>query len=148
MGIQYFQENSIFPSSLNFTFHGALININQQNSLIHINWNARVESESIKQSYQVAADLVRKFSLRNWLNDTRKEGYLDIENQNWFYRCLVPQLIQNKLQKMARVIPDDPLAMLVSCNILDKIHTSLEPEANFRFEIFTDLDHALYWLNE
>jgi hypothetical protein len=140
------EEKIISRNSLNFKTDSAIININQEASLISIGWDSHTRPEDFKVGYQLAADLVKRFYIRNWLNDARNMAYLNIENQNWIYRCIVPQLMQNNMHKLARVVMDEPLAILVSCNILDQITNSPEPNGKLDCEIFTDFDNALFWL--
>jgi hypothetical protein len=147
MDFQDFEEKINNRNLLTIKTNAASININQDKSLIKINWDDLVDPKDIKQSYQVAADLVKRFRIRNLLHDARNLAYLNIEIQNWICRCIIPQLVQNKLHKIARVVLDEPLAILVSCNILDKITNHPEPGTRLICEIFTDLDNALFWLN-
>jgi hypothetical protein len=147
MGFQDIEEKIDSRNFLNFKTNAANININQEKSLIRINWEKVVDPEDFKLSYQLAADLVKRFRIRNMLNDARNMAYLNLENQNWISRCILPQLVQSHLLKMARVVLDEPLAILVACNILDKITNNPEQGSKLSCEIFTDLDNALFWLN-
>ena len=147
MGFQDIEEKVDSHNFLNFKTNAANINIIRDRSLIKIHWEKLVDPEDFKLSYQLVADLVKRFRIRNLLSDARNMAYLNIENQNWISRCILPQLAQSHLLKMARVVLDEPLAILVSCNILDKITNKPELGNRLSCEIFTDLDNALFWLN-
>lgn len=147
MGFQDFQDKISNRTDLNFRTRSSTITINQEESLITIYWEACSDPEEFRCGYQLAADLVKRFYIRNWLNDARHVAYLNIENQNWILRHIVPQLYQNNMRKLARVVLDEPLAILVSSNILDKITTSPELGRKLNCEMFTDFHNALSWLH-
>jgi hypothetical protein len=100
------------------------------------------------QGYQMAVDLAKRYDVRNWLDDARNVAYLNIETQNWLLRCIVPQLVQNNMHKLVRVVLDEPLAFLTSYSVTDKIASRPELAGKLNCEIFTDVDNALSWLNE
>jgi hypothetical protein len=51
------------------------------------------------------------------------------------------------MHKLVRVVLDEPLAILTSCNVVDRIASCPELACKLNCEIFTDLDNALFWLN-
>jgi hypothetical protein len=147
MLLQDFEEKVISRNSLNFRTPSAIININQDNSLISLYWDAHTAAHDYKRSYQLAVDLAKRFDIRNWLNDARNVAYLNIETQNWLLRCIAPQLQQNNMHKLVRVVLDEPLAILTSYNVIDRIASHPELACKLNCEIFTDFDNALFWLN-
>jgi hypothetical protein len=148
MLVQDFEEKIISRNSLNFKTNSAIININQEDSLVSLRWDSHTVLYDIKQSYQLAVDLAKRFGVRNWLSDARNVAYLNIETQNWLLRCIAPQLQQNNMHKLVRVVQDEPLAILTSFSVADKIAGCPELACKLNCEIFTDVDNALSWLNE
>lgn len=59
-----------------------------------------------------------------------------------------PQLQQNNMHKLARVVLDEPLALLTSYSVVDRMASCPELACKLNCEIFTDFDDALFWLNE
>jgi hypothetical protein len=147
MGFHHSEKKIRRRPSLYFRTRSVIIHVNQEASLVCIYWLAQAEPEGLKQGYELAVDLVRRFCLRNWLNDARNAAYINVETQNWIHRRIIPQLLQNNMHKLARVVVDEPLAILVSGNILDKISNSPELAGKLQCELFTDFDQALSWLH-
>jgi len=136
----------ISRNSLSFKTNTAAININQELSLLTIHWQPQADKADFRKTYQLAVDLAGRFGLTRWLNDSRNLAYLNIQEQNWIYREIVPQMQRSSLQKLARIVIDEPLAILISGNIVDKICNSPNPDCRLQCEIFTNYEHALYWV--
>jgi hypothetical protein len=147
MLLQDFETKIIRRNSLNFKTNAAIINVNQDDALLSICWDCHTDSEDFKKSYQLAVDLTHRFMINKWLIDARNVAFLNIENQNWIVRSIAPQLHPHNMHKVARVVLDEPLAMLTSYNVVDKITSLPELACKLDWEIFTDFDHALFWLN-
>jgi hypothetical protein len=147
MLLQDFEAKILRRNSLNFKTNSAIFNINQEESLLSICWDGPTDAADFKQSYQLAVDLTQRFEIQKWLNDARNVAFLNIENQNWIVRCIVPQLLHHNMHKVARVVLDEPLAMLTSYNIVDQITSRPELACKIDCEIFTDFDNALFWLS-
>lgn len=133
-------------ASLNFKTQATIINIYPDESLICLHWDNQTSHEELLQGYQVAADLCRKFKVSKWLNDVRNIPYLNMEDQNWICRQIMPRLRQNNISKLARVVLDEPLAILISYNMCDQISSQSELAGKLNCEIFTDVENALWWL--
>lgn len=148
MLLQESPQKGLSHPFLHFKTQATNINIYQQESLICIHWNSQARHEEIIQGYQVAADLCQKFRVSKWLNDVRNIPYLNIEDQNWICRHIMPRLRQNNISKLARVVLDEPLAILISYNMCDQVASSPELADKLNCETFTDVENALWWLQE
>ena len=91
-------------------------------------------------------DLIQEHKCRYWLSDAMSIYYVELANQNWLVREILPRIIPT-VHKVARVLTKESLLLLDMQNIYDKI--AGEPElaaSGLQLETFLDKESAIIWL--
>lgn len=116
-------------------------------SLLHIEWHQHVNSRELRAGFLAALNQAINNKTKYWLSDTRNLNYAEAADQKWLIQTGGQLLAKSNVQKVAHVVSDDSIRMLVAYNIADKIK-DLFPQVPAQFEIFTDPVKALHWLKK
>ncbi len=126
--------------------HKAMIQVNQDLSLLNLNWEPFTELEDFKAGWLVAVEMVKKFHIRRILHNATNIAYISIESYFWMLKVIIPQFVEHEVLKVSRIVASEPMAALVSEKYLDRIHDAFQ-SSPCKCEFFTDEDTALFWLN-
>jgi hypothetical protein len=144
--INYFPSGAD-PHKLIITkVHNAIIEVNQDLSILSLKWDPFPEIENFKAGWLLAVEMIKEFQIRRILHYATNLSYLSIESYNWMLKVIIPQLVEHKVWKVSRIVAPEPMAALVSGKYLDRIHDACQ-NSPCKTEFFTDEDTALYWLN-
>ncbi|WP_338812333.1 hypothetical protein V9L05_13100 [Bernardetia sp. Wsw4-3y2] len=76
------------------------------------NWIGWVNEDNIKQGGVAMIELVKKYKIKNWLNDSRNnEGSWDGAN-DWIANSWMPQVVVAGLKKYSVILPKDLYSQL------------------------------------
>ena len=125
-----------------------LVEMHQSTSMMHVHWKQHVEGELLKEKFQALLNIIKRFKPKRWLGNARAMHYTTIQDARWFFRTLLPQLIESSVMRYARIETRNSLMALDSMNLQDWLNSLPEGDkAPFEFRFFYEEEPALEWLH-
>ncbi|MGV3502685.1 MAG: hypothetical protein ACO1O1_03205 [Adhaeribacter sp.] len=116
-------------------------------SMVYVFWKKHSSGGVFQQAFREGLKQVYQRKLQYWLSDSRALNYAYLSDQQWVAGEVSSLLAGSTLRKVAHVVPDDDIRTMVALQLADKLRAQL-PDASRQVEVFTNLEHALYWLGQ
>ncbi len=122
------------------------ISIDDNRSFLQLTWHKVVGTEQFKVGFKRAISCAIEHRVQTWLSDNRVGINFDMATQRWLADLATENLPKTCLRRFARVVPPDAFLQITSYQVNERIKP--EVTINFQFEVFSDIDQAVYWLFE
>lgn len=122
----------------------ASISVDHENSLIEITWHRQTTEDEFREAYMLGLETALKEKLRFLLSDNSRGINLVLAQQHWVaaYGANIVQRL--KLERYARVVPQDAFQEVVSYKMFDCV--SRIDHGQMEFRVFYSRESALNWL--
>ncbi|MCX2741890.1 STAS/SEC14 domain-containing protein [Pontibacter anaerobius] len=122
----------------------ATIAVNHHESLLHITWLRQTTDEEFKEVYKTGLETALQNELRYFLSDNSVGINLAMALQSWVAAYGAEIIEHLKLERYARVVPQDVFHEIVSYKMYEYIETM--DHSQLEFKVFYKLDDARRWL--
>ncbi len=112
-------------------------------NIILIDWKKQPTSREFREAFQSVMGSIQVYHSPGWVADITHQGEVSVEDQNWFFHEVVPQLVQRGLKKVALVSDDRTAATerLVKFSQFASIN-------GFKIRSFPTVSDAVLWMKE
>lgn len=115
---------------------------------IYLQWLKHPDSTAFRDNFLRAIQASIDHDCQFWLSDARAIHYLELADQNWVMREIVPMLPQINLQKFARLSKMESISLMDIPQVFDKLGQLPDFKSKHKLEIFATKEDALHWLFE
>jgi signal transduction histidine kinase len=131
VGRQIFHENE----AVNLYFDAHL-------NIVLIDWKRQPTSKEFREAFQSVVNSVQVYHSLGWIADITNQGEISVEDQNWLFHEVVPQLVQRGLGKVALVSEDNAIA-------IDRVQKFLQFASinEFKIKTFPTVSEAVLWMD-
>lgn len=120
--------------------------INLSISLITFYCKQHLNSEQVRQNLLEMLQQVRKYEIKYLMGQVRALHYLSIEDANWLWNKVMPELKASTIIKWARIEEPNSMLELNSISIKSRLEVEGTQVSELQFEAFLDEESALHWL--
>ncbi|MDX5437705.1 MAG: hypothetical protein LPK03_10950 [Pontibacter sp.] len=120
--------------------------INLSISLITFYCKQHLNSEQVRQNLLEMLQQVRKYEIKYLMGQVRALHYLSIEDANWLWNKVMPEMRASTIIKWARIEEPSSMLELNSIFIKNRLKEEGTQESELQFDSFLDEESALHWL--
>jgi hypothetical protein len=121
------------------------IQVYSEISLVYVFWKKHISGAAFQEAFRAGFEQVYQRELKFWISDSRTLNYAYLSDQQWVAEEGSDLFAGSTLLKLAHVVPEDDIRMLIALQLADKLRARLQDGVK-EVEVFSSLDHALYWL--
>ena len=121
------------------------IKVNQGMRYVETTWLQQPSSQEFREQLRRVIDFALANNSNKALFDIRQRAYLEIADQNWLMRDIVPLFAQHNI-RFAYVISETTLAALDVFRIQSILETNPADNRIFKMKTFLSKAEALTWL--
>lgn len=121
------------------------VEVNQTCFYIEATWLQQPTSADFRDQLKIVMDYALTHHLNNALFDVRARAYLEMADQNWLLREVVPMFLHSKL-KFAYLVSQTTLAAMDIHRIKAAIEGNPDFKNNIEMNLFLDKEEAKTWL--
>ena len=109
-------------------------------NIVIIDWKKQPTSTQFREVFQTIRDSVHVYHSPGWISNVAKQGPISLEDRDWLYKEILPQLVQKGLRQVAIVgVPDEEASLHERFHEVAEIH-------NFKLACFDSLEESLGWM--
>jgi hypothetical protein len=124
-----------------------VVEFNMAQAYLRVTWLKQPTSQVFREQISKITSLALRKQLFRVLFDVRKRNFIDLSDQNWLLREIIPRF-KGKQVRFAYVETVKGLEMMDTFRIQHAVkHTPLL-EGKFDMELFINPDEACHWLLE
>jgi hypothetical protein len=119
--------------------------INPEQDYLQATWLQQPTSESFREQIRLVVDLALARNIKKALFDVRQRAYLEIADQNWLVREIVPLFVGTNL-RFAYVVSETTLEVMDTYRIQVAVENNPVLSEQVIIKMFLDPQEAQTWL--
>lgn len=107
-----------------------------------ITWGRQITAAEYREVFDAVVKTLQTYNSPGWIADLRKQGTVDVAEQQWFMRSVLPQAQACGLVRIAAIALDDPIRK----SYYEKMKVRTD-ELGIDLQVFSEMVEAKEWMS-